>query len=446
MSIFRLLCALAVLLLPIDGIAAAYVPQGTLRVVFSIAETSFDPAVGNDAASGSVMETVFDTLLEYDYLARPVKLSPRAAALPDVTDNGRTFTFHLRHNIYFQDDAAFAGKRRELTATDFAYSFKRHLDPALHSPWAFLLEGKLVGGDAARAAATKTGKFDYDAPLAGLEVVDRYTLRIHLLQPDYRFPYKLAVPSMGAVAREVVARYGADVGAHPVGTGPYRLGEYKRSSRIVLDANPGYREETYTPSAAVPDELKPVAASLAGKRLPRNARVVISVIEEDQSQWLAFLNGELDLLEIFPSQLINELLVDGKLRPVYAQRGIQHQVFMRPNVWWAYFNMQDPLVGGYTPERIALRRAISMGYDVGEYIRVVLQGRALPAQGIIPPDIEGYSARKTHAQLFDPAAARALLDHFGYRDRDGDGYRETPEGKPLTLAYWSSPNSITRQS
>ena len=92
------------------------------------------------------------------------------------------------------------------------------------------------------------------------------------------------------------------------------------------------------------------------------------------------------------------------------------------------------MVGGYTPEKIALRRAIAMAYDDDEYIRVLLKGRAVPAQGPIPPDIEGYDpTRKTDAQLYDPAAARALLDRFGYKDRDGDGYREMPDGKPLTL-------------
>ncbi len=443
------LTAFVAILLQCAAVAAAGASaggQGTLRVVYPIAETSFDPAVGNDAASSGVIESVFDTLLDYDYLARPIRLAPGAASLPEVSDEGRTFTFHVQKGIYFQDDAAFKGARRELTAADFAYSLKRHLDPALHSPWAFLLEGKLEGGDALQAAARKSGHFDYDAPLRGLEVTDRYTLRIRLSEPDYRFPYKVAAPAMSALAREVVTRYGLDVGAHPVGTGPYKLGEYKRSSRIVLDANPGYRANTYAPGGPVPAAWKPIAAALAGKRLPRNARVEISVIEEEQSQWLAFLNGELDLLEIFPSEFINELLVDGKLRPVYAARGFQHQTFMRPNSWWTYFNMEDPLVGGYTPEKVALRRAISMAHNVDEYIRVVLQGRATPAQGLVPPDIEGYAARKTNAQLFDPAASRALLDRFGYKDRDGDGFRETPDGKPLTLLYWSSPNSLSRQS
>ena len=126
--------------------------------------------------------------------------------------------------------------------------------------------------------------------------------------------------------------------------------------------------------------------------------------------------------------------------------GVRHEVLLRPNTRWTYFNMEDPVVGGYTPEKIALRRAISMGYDVSEYIRVILKGRGIPAMSPIPPDIVGYDpGLKTAAQLYDPAAARALLDRFGYKDRDGDGYRETPDGKPLILERWSAPTSLTRQ-
>jgi ABC-type transport system substrate-binding protein len=108
--------------------------------------------------------------------------------------------------------------------------------------------------------------------------------------------------------------------------------------------------------------------------------------------------------------------------------------------------MENPVVGGYTPEKIALRRAIGMAYDQNEAIRVLQKGRAVPAASPIPPDIAGYDpALKTNAQMFDPAAARALLDRFGYKDRDGDGYRETPDGKPLAIERWSTPNSVTRQ-
>jgi ABC-type transport system substrate-binding protein len=442
------LVAALVALHPFAAPAFAADPAKTLRVAFSIAESSFDPQFASDAASDSVIDNIFDAMLTYDYLARPVKLVPRTlAAMPEVADGGASFTFRLRNGILFTPDPAFNGNPRELTAADQAYAIRRLLDPAVKSPWLWLVDGKIVGADAARERALRTGKLDYEAPIAGLEVVDRYTLRIRLTQPDLRFPYVFAVPNTAPVAREVVDAYGLDVGAHPVGTGPYMLGEYKRSSKIVLVANPGYRDTTYVPAGPVPPASQPIAAALKGRKLPLAGRIEISVIEEGQATWLAFANRELDLLERLPPEFVEQALADGKLKPELAAKGIQHHVLLRPNTWWTYFNMDDPVVGGYTPEKIALRRAIGMGYDVGEYIRVILKGRAIPAMSPVPPDIAGYDPElKTQAQLHDPAAARALLDKFGYKDRDGDGYREAPDGKPLVLERWSAPTTLQRQA
>jgi oligopeptide transport system substrate-binding protein len=428
--------------------ASATDPAKTLRVVFSIAETSFDPQFASDAASDSIISNIYEAMLDYDYLARPVKLVPRTLeSMPAVADGGRTYLCRIRKGIFFTPDPAFKGKPRELTAADQVYGLKRLLDPAVKSPWAWLLDGKLVGGDAVREKAAKTGKLDYDAPFPGLEVVDRYTLRIRLKEPDLRFLYVLAVPNTAAVAHEIVDAYGLDFGAHPVGTGPYVLAEYKRTSKMVLTANPGYREVTYSPAGPIPPESQAIAVALKGRRLPIPGRIEVSVIEEGQAQWLAFLNRELDLLERLPSEFIDQAIVGGRLKPDLAARGIQHEVLLRPNTWWTYFYMEDPVVGGYTPEKIALRRAIGMAYDQEDAIRVLLKGRAVPAMGPIPPDIAGFDPKqKTQAQLYDPAAARALLDRFGYKDRDGDGYRELPDGKPLTVERWSTPNSSTRQS
>jgi ABC-type transport system substrate-binding protein len=447
----RTAAAFAAAVLFVGAIAAAPADAAdapkTLRVAFGIAETSFDPAFASDAASDGIIANVFESMLDYDYLARPLKLVPRALeAMPSVEDGGRTYVCRVRKGVFFTPHPAFKGKPRELTAADFAYSLKRHLDPAVKSPWLWMFEGKLVGGDEARARAVQTGTFDYDAPLPGLEVVDRHTLKIRLNAPDLRFPYVLAVPNTGAVAREVVETYGKDIGAHPVGTGPFMLGEYKRSARIVLVANPGFRETTYVPAGPVPAASQAVAAALKGRKLPLAGRVEISIIEEAQARWLAFRNRELDFLDIVPAEFIDQVLENGKPRPDIAAAGIVHDTLLRPNTWWTYFNMRDPQVGGYTPEKIALRRAIGMGYDVGELIRVLAKGRAIPANGPIPPDIAGYNpALKTQAQLYDPAAARALLDRFGYKDRDGDGYREHPDGSPLALERWSTPNSLARQ-
>ncbi|MET0917888.1 MAG: ABC transporter substrate-binding protein [Burkholderiales bacterium] len=441
---------LALFVFALNGLAASAMaadPEKVLRVVFSIAESSFDPQFSSDAPSDAIVHSIYEAMLDYDYLARPVRLVPRTLeAMPTVQDNGATYVFRLKKGIHFTPDPAFKGKPRELTAADHAYGIKRLLDPRVKSPWRWLVDGKIVGANEAWEKATKTGRFDYDTPIAGLEVVDRYTLRIRLVQPDLRFLYALAVPNTAAVAREVVEAYGLDFGAHPVGTGPYQLGEYKRSAKIVLVANPGYRETTYVPAGPVPADSLPAAAALKGKKLPIPGRIEANVIEEGQAQWLAFLNREVELLERLPPAFVDEALADGRLKPALAAKGIRHEMLLRPNTWWTYFNMDDPVVGGYTPVRIALRRAISMGYDEKEAIRVLLKGRAAPAQSPIPPGIVGYDPQqRTQAQLYDPAAARALLDRFGYRDRDGDGYRETPEGKPLVLEFWSPPTLIARQ-
>ena len=362
--------------------AIAADPAKTLHVALTSAEMSFDPQFSADAGTDAVIDHIYESMLDYDYLARPLKLVPRTLeSMPAIEGGGATYVFRLQRGIHFTPDPAFGGRVRELTAADQAYALKRLLDPAVKSPWAWLIEGKVIGSDEARAKAVKTGKFDYDAPIAGLEVVDRYTLRIRLKEPDLRFLYIFAIPNTAAVAREVVERYGADFGGHPVGTGPYLLGEYQRSSKIVLVANPGYREVTYAPAGPIPPDSAPIAAALKGRKLPLAGRVEITIIEEGQAVWLAFANGELDVLERVPADFIDQALANGKLRPELAAKGIVHEALLRPNTRWTYFNMEDSTVGGYTPEKIALRRAIGMGYDMSEYIRVILKGRGVPARG-----------------------------------------------------------------
>jgi len=103
------------------------------------------------------------------------------------------------------------------------------------------------------------------------------------------------------------------------------------------------------------------------------------------------------------------------------------------------------VVGGYTSDRVALRRAVSMAYNVPEEIRVIRQGQAMPATQPVPPTVSGHNPKLSSRSVYDPAGARALLDRFGYKDRDGDGYRELPDGKPLVLKLSSAPSAVDRQ-
>jgi ABC-type transport system substrate-binding protein len=418
----------------------------TLRVAFRLAESTFDPALFQDVYSSMISSNIFDTLVDYDYLARPVKLAPNTAeSLPEVSADAKTYTFRIKPGIYFTPDPAFGGKRRELVAADYAYCIKRFFDPKVKSPNLYLLEGKIIGLDALMERAKKTGRFDYDAPVEGLQTPDRYTLRIRLTSPDYSFAYVLSSAQFGVLAREVVEAYGDDVGSHPVGTGPYILKHWRRAHKMVLEANPEFREKVfdYAPSEPGDEQL---IREVGGKRLPIIGRVEVFVIEENQPRWLAFLNGEHDLIQWVPNEFINTVAPEGSLAPYLAKRGVRMVKEVHARTAYTYFNLDDPVVGGYDAAQVALRRAVTLAYNEGEEIRIIRKGQAIRAQSPIPPGVMGYDpALRSPTLEYNPAKAKALLDMFGFVDRDGDGYRERPDGSPLTLELAGLPDSETRQ-
>ena len=427
--------------------ALAADPNKVLRVALQSAERSFDCAIESDAPSTTICAAIFDPLLRYDHLARPIKLQPNtAAALPEIAADGKTYTIRLKPGITFTGDPAFKGQRRELVASDYVYSLKRLLDPKLIAQWRFLLDGKLVGGDELVAEAKRTGKFDYDKPIPGLEARDRYTLVIRLTAPEYNLSYILAMAPSAAQAREVVEKYGAAVGEHPVGTGPYKLKSWRRASRIVLEANPDYRE-TYLETVGSDDPRdQKIIEHLKGKRLPLIGRIEIAPIEEEQPRWLAYLNDEYDYVRPIPASFIYNAIPGGKMAPNLAKRGMT----TRPDeiAWLTYttFNMAEKIagkvnvIGGYTPERIALRRAMSMAYPVELEISIVEKNQVIKAWSPIAEGMTGYVNERSPTLEYNPARAKALLDMYGYIDRDGDGFREMPDGSPLTIDHASTPD------
>src|SRR4030095_14172091 len=160
--------ACAAMLFALASFAAPAIadPAKTLRVVFTSAEMSFDPQFSADAGSDGLIDHIYDSMLDYDYLARPLKLVPRTlVAMPTIEDGGATYVFKLRPGIFFTPDPSFKGKPRELTAADQAYALKRLLAPAVKRPWLWRMEAKIIGADQVRAKAAKSGKFDYDAPI-----------------------------------------------------------------------------------------------------------------------------------------------------------------------------------------------------------------------------------------------------------------------------------------
>jgi ABC-type transport system substrate-binding protein len=150
---------------------------------------------------------------------------------------------------------------------------------------------------------------------------------------------------------------------HPVGTGPFVLAEWRRASRIVLERNPATAMRYHAEPAADDAEGQAILARLKGRRLPMVDRVEIAIIDEKQPTWLAFLNGE-PTGSSCPTASSPVAMPGGKLAPHLARRGIRAERVVMPSTYYTMFNMEHPLVGGYTPERVALRRAIGLAIDV----------------------------------------------------------------------------------
>lgn len=434
-----LVCTTA-LAAPLAGAAADAGTTKVLRYAMVSDVSSMDPAAFTDIYSMEVVSSIIEPLYRHDYLARPARVRPQlAAALPEASADWREFIVRLRPGVYYADDPAFGGRPREVVAADVVYAIQRIHDPRTKSAqYPTFAALRLSGLDAVRQRAIDTGQpFDYAAPLPGLVALDRHTLRFRLDAPNPRFSDALAgLVAAGPVAPEVVAHYGDAVGEHPVGSGPFRLASWRRGSQIVLERNPAYRHAVYDEQPAANDpEAQAIAARLAGRRLPLVDRVEIAVIEEDQPRWLAFLRGELDLAGL-PGPFAPVAFPGGHLAPALARQGLTAHVQARPDIVYTVFNMDDPVVGGYAPAQVALRRAIGLGYDNHEELRTVRRGLGVVAQSVIPPGTYGHDPA-LHSEMgeYAPAKANALLDLYGYLDRDGDGWRERPDGSPLVLQY-----------
>lgn len=434
---FKISFTLFALLLAVGAIGTARSanpadPEKLVRQAFDGADDGFDMARTQNFYSGWVSEAIFEPLLSYDYLARPAKLVPlTATALPEISEGGKVYLFKIKPGIYFAPDSVLHGAKRELTALDYVYTFKRVLDPVNRSPHGGLIDGKIVGMDEIVARAKKAEKFDYDAPVAGLKALDRYTLRIELKQADYNFLYTAAYGAFGAVAREAIDYYGEQSGLHPVGTGPYMIERYLPRSKIMLTANPEYRGYVWNFKSGGTAWDEQVVKDMQGKQMPQVGKVEVSIIEEEQSRWLAFQDGQLDI-DKMPQIAATTVLDGAQLKPAFSAQGIRMDRVVDTGITYTMFNMRDPVVGGYGKGKIALRRALAMAYSNADEIAQLRLGQATRAESMLPPGVAGYDPQYRNSIAYDIVLANKLLDYYGYK-RGADGYRSMPDGSPLLI-------------
>lgn len=430
--------------------------QKTLHLPLATPITGLDPAKVSDRYSLMVSSNIFDSLLTYDYLARPETIIPNTVeALPTISNQGKTYTFKIKPGIYFSPDPVFKNKKRELVAADYVYSMKRHLDKTLRSPWSFLVNGIYQEADSLTETDSLTGDtktpFDYDREIKGIKAIDKYTLELNLKETNFNLNQILAMPTFGAVAREVIEAYSENTNAHPVGTGPYQLASWKPGDRLVLRKNPNFRLEIFNfqpdPSNLISVQA---AADMQGKKLPAIDQIELKIIEEEQPIWLAFLNRQLDYVGIPQVALTTALNIDPEnpthatLKAELKNKGMQLQRQRELGLTFTIFNMEDPVVGGYKRENIALRRAIALAYPQHETIANIRRGQAVPAQYIIPQGVAGHNPNFVAQTGYDPAKANALLDATGYK-LGPDGYRTLPTGVPFSIEMASGNTALELQ-
>ncbi len=366
---------------------------------------SMDPIEGISLYAARAIKLQYETLLEYDYVARPYRLIPSLAeALPEVDATGRIYTFRIRRTAQFHPDPCFgldaagAPRGRPVTAHDVVYSLKRLVDRKLPTAGAWIVEDKILGLKAFAEASGRAAATDYAQPVAGLRIVDAQTVQITLNEPLYVFPFSMTMACTAIVPHEAIAYYGADFGQHPVGSGPYRLTAWRRNHQMTfarVAAWPGWKEG-------------PAAFAASDDRVPFDT-VIYRTIEDVSTQWICFLAGELDFLgEVSRDNWDAVIDPSGGITADLQARGISLYSIAALEVAYIGFNMDDPVVG---PNK-KLRQALNCAFH-GQAWERFYNNRVEAADGAVPRGVMGY-AEQSFPYRYNLELAKRLMVEAGY--------------------------------
>lgn len=408
----------------------------------------FDPVASSDVPSAKAIYKIYEGLYEYEYLARPYRARPNLAeGMPEVSPDGLTYTFRLKKGVRFADDPCFPdGKGREVTAEDFIYSWKRVADVKTQSNCYWIFDGRIVGIDEFHKASMER-QVSYDEPVEGFKALDRYAIQVKLLEPYPQLIWVLTMSYTFVVPREAVEKYGKEFLNHPVGTGPYMIGDWTfRNYSITYVRNPNYRGGTY-PTLAEPGDAARGLTADAGQPIPFLQQITQYVIADTSTEWLMFLSGRLGQSGLSKDNFSAVISAQQGLTDDLKKRGIW--LDKSPELWTVYlgFNMEDPVVGASTDPATderhrKLRQALCYAVDLKKWCEFY-NDRQMPANSPIPPGMAGHDDNKPLPYPRDLERAKKLIAEAGY---PGGVDPETGKKLVLTIETGSASEPEERQS
>jgi len=369
-------------------LAACSSPHTDKRTVFRYNEkdgiASLDPAFAKNRSIIWPIHQLYNTLVETD---DDLHIVPALARSWDVSPDKKTWTFHLRTDVFFHDNEAFpGGKGRHMVAGDVVYSFSRIIDKGTASSGAWIFNGRIE-------------------PAAPFTAIDDSTFQLKLIAPFHPILGILSMEYCSVVPKEVVQLYGKDFRSHPCGTGPFRFRSWEEGQALIFLKNERYFEK-----------------DSAGRPLPYLDAVKVSFFDEKATEFLLFRQGQLDFInEIDPSFKDEVLSKKGELKPQWKGKII---LSTHPQLNTEYLGIlmdsTSPLVKSSPLKLHAVRQAINYGFDRRKMMLYLRNSLGTPAEsGFVPAGLPSFDASLVKGYHYDPAKARKLLADAGFPEGRG---------------------------
>lgn len=345
---------------------------------------TLDPAFAKNLSIMWGVHFIFNTLTEVD---KDLKVTPSLAKTWEISEDGLHYTFHIRRDVYFQDNEAFpGGKGRRMTAYDIQYSFDRLIDPLTAS------SGAWIFNDRVRSKQP-------------FEAINDSTFLIHLNQPFRPLPEILSMPYCSVVPHEVVRKWGKDFRNHPCGTGPFRFQYWDEGNTLVLHKHPGYWEQ-----------------DSSGQKLPYLDAVQVSFNDTKATEFLLFLQKKLDFVNGLDGSFKDLVLTKkGTLKPDFQDKiRLKKLVYLNTEYLGILIDKDNTKLKGTPLLHPKVRLAINYAIDRNKIVTYFRNGVGIPATtGFIPKGMPGTEKRLATPYEYNPAKALQLLAEAGYPNGKG---------------------------